>query len=296
MKITQGTLAFPILRTLAGANAPLTGSVIAVSALDAIGAVADPDNLHKARNALKELRWHGSIQNVPRQDIWEILPAGRAALVSGVLPRRGATPAPVADPVVEVPPAPVEVPPAPVEEAPEPLRKAAEEPAPVEVPVPAIPAAAPKRRLKVAAEAAPAPVEVPAWFADDDLRAMVVEASECFGAWSAKSGECAKCALAGWCRNAKASSLALLASKLTTETPASPAPVTPSVAKLDAAVSTANAPDAPRTAPVPDGGMVMKARHDGICAVSGRPIKVGDTVRYLAGFGVYHASETPPTK
>ncbi len=156
-------------------------------------------------------------------------------------------------------------------------------------------APAPKRRLKVAnAPAAPA-VDIPEWLADDDIRAMAVESTECFGAWSAKASECGKCALAGWCRNAKASTLALLASKLTTDTPATPEPVKPSVAKLDEAVSTANAPEAPRAATSDPGGLTMKARHDGVCAVSGRPIKVGDAVRYKAGLGIYHAGEVLTT-
>jgi hypothetical protein len=169
------------------------------------------------------------------------------------------------------------------------------DPAPV-----AEPAAPAKRRLKVAnapvTPVTPAtPVEVPSWLDDADIRALAVEATECFGAWSARSTECGKCPLAGWCRNAKASTLSLLATKLQTGNPANPEPVKASVAKLDEAVGAANAPGAPRTAP-PDGlvGLAMKARHDGVCAVSGRAIKAGDAIKYLTGFGVYHADETPP--
>jgi hypothetical protein len=171
---------------------------------------------------------------------------------------------------------------------------AAETPA---VETPAVETAPAKRRLKVANAPAVPAVEVPEWLADEGIRALAIEATDCFGAWSAKSAECGKCPLAGWCRNAKASTLALLASKLATETPAAPEGVKPSVAKLDEAVGAANAPDAPRAA-VPEAlaGVRLKATHDGVCAVSGRPVSKGDAVRYVAGVGVVHLDVEVPAK
>jgi hypothetical protein len=231
----------------------------------------------------------GLIENVSR-GVYRITDAGRAVLAGGALPAsRKADAAPGA----------------PVGDTPVPtMARADDTPAPtVESPAPTVvtvvddtPAPA-KRRLKVAnAPAAPA-VDVPAWLHDEGIRALAVEATECFGAWAAKSGECGRCPLAGWCRNAKAATLALLASKLNTDTPATPAPVTAPVAKLDAAVGAANAPDAPRAAVDPAlAGTRLKATHDGVCAVSGRPIAKGDAVRYVAGVGVVHLDVEVPAK
>lgn len=193
------------------------------------------------------------------------------------------------EPVIEA--APVET--APVVEAPVVVEtpvtvepEAAPVPPPVEAaPVEAAPAPAPKRRLKVAT-AVPA-VVVPEWVRDEGLRAMVVEATECFGLWSAKATGCGECVLAGWCRNAKASVLVVLAGKIKTETPETPAPVTKSVANLDAEVSKGNAPDASRSAPNPEGeGFVVKATHDTVCGLTGAPIRKGDAVRYVRGTGL----------
>ncbi len=253
---------------------------------------------HNVANARFDAKARGLVDDAGR-GLWRITDAGRAVVSGAPLPAAAKR---------DNPPAKQDATPAATGESPE--LKRSEEPAPeargevlTEVDASAklqaarleAAAPAPKRRLKVAnAPAAPA-VDIPEWLADDDIRAMAVESTECFGAWAAKASECGKCALAGWCRNAKASTLALLASKLTTETPAAPAPVKPSVAKLDEAVSTANAPEAPRAATSDPGGLTMKARHDGVCAVSGRPIKVGDAVRYKAGLGIYHAGEVLTT-
>ena len=234
----------------------------------------------------------GLIEPVAR-GVYRITDAGRAALAGAALP-----PAPRTTATVVTAPAPVD-------EAPTMAR--AEEPA-AEAPVAEVAEAAPvvgtapapvKHRLKVAnAPVANAPaVDVPEWLADEGIRALAIEATECFGAWAAKSGECGRCPLAGWCRNAKAATLALLASKLNTDTPATPAPVTAPVAKLDAAVGAANAPDAPRAAVDPAlAGTRLKATHDGVCAVSGRPIAKGDAVRYVAGVGVVHLDVEVPAK
>lgn len=303
-KISQSTTQVPLLRALAGApNGELATDAAVDAALKELG--GDPaDKAHRTAvgNGKWDLKSRGCVAD-PARGTWAITDLGREALASGTLPpqdrdkylgapkpRKAGT-----APDANAPVTPVAEPPA--------MARAEESSAPVETtpaetvietasvaPV-AEPAAPAKRRLKVA-NAPVTPVEVPSWLADDDVRALAVEATECFGAWSSRSNECGRCPLAGWCRNAKAATLTLLATKLQTETPAAPAPVTPSVAKLDEAVSTANAPAAPRTAP--DAGMTLKARHDGICAVSGRPIKVGDTIKYLPNFGLYHADETPP--
>jgi hypothetical protein len=181
-------------------------------------------------------------------------------------------------PVVDLP-APVTVEAAPVE-APAPVTV---ETAPVE-PVEAAPATAPKRRLKVAT-AVPA-VVVPEWVQDESLRTMVVESTECFGLWSAKATGCGECVLAGWCRNAKAATLEVLAGKIKTETPATPEPVTKTVATLDAEVGKGLSPDAARTAPKPEEGFTIKATHDTVCGVTGAPIRKGDAVRYVRGTGL----------
>lgn len=301
-KISQSTTQFPLLRALAGAaRGELPADAAVDAALKELG--GDPaDKVHRTAvgNGKWELKKRGCAADAAR-GVWAITELGRKALADGVLPpkdrdkylaapvtRGGAAaeksapaPAPRERPAQEMKRA--EEPAAPVETAP------VAESAPVAEPAPA------KRRLKVANAPAPSNVEVPAWLDDADIRALAIESTECFGAWSARSNECGRCPLAGWCRNAKASTLALLATKLTTETPATPEPVKASVAKLDEAVGAANAPDAPRTSPPENlGGLSMKARHEGVCAVSGRPIREGDSIRYTPGVGLYHANETPP--
>lgn len=303
--IKQGMVRIPILRTLDGAGGTARGSDVIAHVLTELGgSVSVKEHYNAANNAKFDLKQRGCIADAGH-GLWSLTGTGRAVLAGADLPpivreTRGTPVGEVLKPVAtgevltevrkpraakastgevltEVRPAPVEAAPAPVEAPVEAV------PVPVEeAPVEAAPAA-PKRRLKVAA-AAPAPVEVPEWLHDDAIRGAVIESSECFGAWSAKSSECGKCALAGWCRNSKASTLVLLASKLTTETPASPAPVAAPVAKLDAAVSTANAPEANREAPKESG--TMRAPFDGLCAETGRPIKKGDAVRYVRGKGL----------
>jgi len=298
-KISQPTTQFPLLRALAGApNGELAVDAAVDEALKELG--GDPaDKAHRTAvgNGKWDLKARGCVAD-PARGTWAITDLGRKALADGAVPPQDrdkylGAPKPRKSTASDA-----NAPAIPAEEPPGMAR--AEEPAPVETtptetatvaPV-AEPAAPAKRRLKVA-NAPATPVEVPSWLDDADVRALAVEATECFGAWSSRSNECGKCPLAGWCRNAKAATLTLLATKLSTETPAAPAPVTPSVAKLDEAVSVANAPTAPRTAP--DAGMTLKARVDGICAASGRPIKAGDSIRYLPGFGLYHADETPPS-
>ena len=188
-------------------------------------------------------------------------------------------------PVVDLP-APVTVEAAPVE-APAPVTVEPAPVEPVEAPAPVVeaaPATAPKRRLKVAT-AVPA-VVVPEWVQDESLRTMVVESTECFGLWSAKATGCGECVLAGWCRNAKAATLEVLAGKIKTETPATPEPVTKTVATLDAEVGKGLSPDAARTAPKPEEGFTIKATHDTVCGVTGAPIRKGDAVRYVRGTGL----------
>lgn len=283
IQITQATSQFPLLRALdAAPNGTLDSDAAVTAALAEMG--GDPaDKAHRTAvgNGKWDLKARGCVVDASR-GVWSISDLGRNALKDGKLPpqdREKYLGAPVprgtakaATPAVETP--------------------AVETPV-VETPVVETPAVeTPKRRLKVATTVTAPPAEIPSFLSDDEIRAMIVEGTDCFGAWSAKSGECGKCPLAGWCRNAKAATLTLLASKLTTETPAHPEPVKASVAKLDAAVGAANAPDAPRTSV--DVGMTLKARHDGVCAVSGRPIKAGDSIKYLPSFGLYHANETPP--
>ena len=155
----------------------------------------------------------------------------------------------------------------------------------VETPAPVT--QAPKRRLKVA-DAAPA-VVLPEWLNDPEVRGAVIENHDCFGAFAAKSAACGECALAGFCRNAKAAQLDLLARKLTTANPitapAVAAAVSAATAKLDAAVSAVLDPNAPRVAVNPTGGTI-KATYDGACGLTGREIKKGMAVRYVQGKGM----------
>lgn len=308
-KISMSTTQFPLLRALSAApNGALAADEATAATLADMGGDANvPAHRTAVGNGKFDLKARGLVAD-PARGTWSITDRGRDALASGTLPtpdrdkylgtpvvRGPRTNSPTtAVQVTVVTPAPTPDPTATMARAEEPAATVIEEPADalvVEEPAPA-PA---KRRLKVANAPAPVtPVDVPAWLSDDEIRAMVVENSECFGAWSARSNECGRCSLAGWCRNAKASTLALLASKLSTETPANPGAVSPAVAKLDGAVGAANALDASRTAPPTDGRLTMKARHDNVCAVTGRPIKVGDAVKYAPGVGMYHASETLP--
>jgi hypothetical protein len=154
------------------------------------------------------------------------------------------------------------------------------------VTAPVVVETAPKRRLKVAAVTfAP----VPEWLQDEALRGMVIENSDCFGAWSAKSSACGECILAGWCRNAKAAALTLLATKIKVVDPNAPTPVTDAVANLDAAVGAANAPSAGRTVPNPEGD-ILTAAYDCLCGETGKAIKKGARVRYIRGKGLVLAT------
>ena len=188
-------------------------------------------------------------------------------------------PAPVdAAPAAEAPAAPVAEAPAAVP-APPATEAAADAPA-AEAP------AKPKgKRLKVAQDVAA--VSVPDWFADEQLRGMVADQTECFGSWSARSAECGKCPLSGWCRNAKAAALTMLASKITAADPANPGAVKPAVAKLDAAVDAAA--QTTKTVPDPVAG-TMTAKFDSVCVVTGKPIKKGDAVKFIQGKGLAHAN------
>ena len=191
-------------------------------------------------------------------------------------------PAPVdAAPAAEAPAAPAaEAPAAPVAEAP------AAVPAPPATEAAAEAPAKPKgKRLKVAQDVTAVPV--PDWFADEQLRGMVADQTECFGSWSARSAECGKCPLSGWCRNAKAAALTMLASKITAADPANPGAVKPAVAKLDAAVDAAA--QTTKTVPDPAAG-TMTAKFDSVCVVTGKPIKKGDAVKFIHGKGLAHAN------
>jgi len=279
-----------ILKTLTPSGTAL-GSVCcdAVMTLSAGGPEADKAAKNAFYNASLDLRQRGVIvNNGPNIELTE---AGKLAAAGGPLP-----PAPVrqpkAAPVAVAAPAAVETVTAPVVATVTETTPVVAE-APVDAPVAEVPAAtaaevpAPpakgKRRLKVAD--APATVESPDWYQDEALRSLVADQTDCFGAWSARAPSCGECELAGWCRNAKAASYTLLANKVLTETPAAPVAVKETVAKLDAAISAANAPDAKREAPVV-AGATLRATHDGTCAHTGNPIRKGDPVKFVRGTGL----------
>lgn len=307
--ITQGIVRPYIINSLVSHGGEAPGATVTAEALVAIG--ADPSvEAHRqaVANARHDLKGRGCVVDGAKRGNWAITDAGRA--VHGGAPLPPYVRAPKADtgkPLVEVlgeAPTPVEaapapelakvetVEPAPVEETPVVETPVVDPPAPVTVetapvePVEAAPATAPKRRLKVATVATVA-VEVPEWVSDEGLRTLLIENTECFGLWSAKATGCGECFLAGWCRNAKAAILTVLASKIKTDDPANPSSVTPSVAQLDSEVGKGNAPDASRTAPAPEGdGFTVKATIDTVCGLTGAAIRKGDTVRYVRGTGL----------
>ena len=233
----------------------------------AVLALASDDATRKAakfafNNGSYNLKARGCIASVAR-GTWQVTDAGRKFAADGTLP-------PVA---------------ADAPDAPETAKvEATPEAAPVVTPE--VAPEAPKR-LKVANAPSTNPVVVPEWLNDDAIRGLVIENSECYGAWSAKSQSCGECPLVGWCRNSKAATLTLLASKITVAAPAlvTPPPVSKAVAKLDATVSKVNSPDATRTVAVAE-GPVMKATFDGTCAITGKPITKGDAVKYIPKTGI----------
>jgi hypothetical protein len=324
MTISQGTVRPYIINSLFNHGGEAPGATVTAEVLVTIG--ADPSvEAHRqaVANARHDLKGRGCVVDGAKRGMWALTDAGRAVYGGAPLPPYVRAPkADTGKPLVEVfaPEAPVEVEPAPelakvetveetpvvepapvpevpipapvVEAAPAPVVEApapvVEAPAPVvEAPAPVVeaaPAPAPKRRLKVAT-AVPA-VVVPEWVQDEGLRTMVVESTECFGLWSAKATGCGECVLAGWCRNAKAATLEVLAGKIKTETPATPEPVTKTVATLDAEVGKGLSPDTARTAPKPEEGFTIKATHDTVCGLTGAPIRKGDAVRYVRGTGL----------
>jgi hypothetical protein len=302
--ISQGTVRPYILASLVAHGGEAHATVVTEEALRDVG--GDPQNASHRQtvaNARHDLKGRGCVVDGAKRGCWAITDAGRAAHGGAPLPPYVKAAKPAGATLVEVfaetpetelskadttPEAPVEV--APATEAPVEVAPAPVEVAPVvETPVveASSPAPASKRRLKVAA---PVPaVPVPEWYSDEGLRAMVIESAECFGAWAARSAECGQCTLAGHCRNAKAASLVLLATKIRLDEPVAPgpSPVAESVAKLDETLGAANAPDAARTAPKPEEeGFTLQASFDTVCAMTGAPIKQGQTVRYVKGKGL----------
>lgn len=326
MSISQGTVRPYILTSLMNHGGEAPGGTVTAEVLVTLGVDPTVEgNRQHVANARHDLKGRGCVVDGAKRGIWVLTDAGRAVYMGAPLPpyvrapKEGKTLVEVLAPEVE----PVTVKPV-VETAPmfakiettetateTPSEPVAEDPvmaveAPVEAPVEVAPvpevvtvpevveapavetapvAPAPKRRLKVAA---PVPaVAVPEWLHDEGLRALVIENTECFGLWSAKAGGCGECLVAGWCRNAKAATLTVLAAKIKTETPEAPAPVTAAVANLDSEVGKGNAPGTPRTAPTPEAeGFIIRATHDTLCGLTGAPIRKGDSVRYVRGTGL----------
>jgi hypothetical protein len=236
------------------------------------GNQAEKGDYNAVNSAAFNLRQRGAITS-PSRGVWAITDTGKAVLAGAPMPKVAKTAGTTDNPDAAA---------APADGASAPADAAA--PADGTTPAPAAPAA--PKRLKVAV-APVIPADAPEWIKDEQVRGLVIENSDCFGAWSAKVDACASCPLAGWCRTAKAGTLTLLASKITVADAAlaAPPPVTAKVAKLDATVSKVNAPDAPRTTAVAE-GPVMRASYDGVCAETGKPVKIGDQVRYVKGKGI----------
>jgi hypothetical protein len=308
--VRQGTVRPYIIASLVAHGGEAPGGTVTAEALVAIG--ADPaveSNRQAVANARHDLKGRGCVTDGRVRGHWAITDAGRAVHGGAPLPpyvrapKEGKTlvevlgdaPAvePETAPAVETAPAPefakvTDVAEPAVEVAPEApvVETVVEAPeAPVVETVVEAPAPAPKRRLKVAT---PVPaVVVPEWLHDEGLRTLVVENTECFGLWSAKAAGCGECLVAGWCRNAKSSILTMLATKIRTDTPEAPSPVTEVTANLDSEVGKGNAPGTPRTAPNPEAeSFVIRATHDTLCGLTGAPIRKGDAVRYVRGTGL----------
>lgn len=264
---------------------------------DAGGDPSHTQHINAVNNARSSLKGFGLVGDGARRGEWVLTDEG-VAVAKGDKPMptgrgRASKPSPAPTDTPDPAPAPVETP-----EAPEAVKieriedsgaaavvetPAAETPAP-EVSAPATgETAKPRRRLKVAPPVTA--TAVPEWLMDDEVRGAVIESHECYGAYSPRSAACGECALAGYCRNAMAAQLEVLAKRLATATPATPAPISDAVAKQDAAVAALHDPSLPRTAPNPTAG-TMRASFDGKCGISGRDIKKGDTVRYIPGKGV----------
>lgn len=302
--ISQGSVSSLILAHLAGApNRTAQGSSVRVAVLAIVG--GDPTLTHDINcvgNARHDLMKKGLVGDGSVRGEWVLTDAGLAVHEGAPMPKGPGRSAPKAPKGAKVTPAAAD--PAPAVETPadtsSELAKA-EDSAAVAIEAPAVeapaaeapaveaPAApAPKRRLKVA-EAPTTAVVVPEWLTDPEIRGAVIENQDCFGAFSARSTACGECALAGFCRNAKAAQLDLLARKLLVANPLVNAPVPGPVAKLDAAVSAVLDPNAARAPANPTGG-IIRATYDGVCGESGRPIKKGDTVRYVQGKGMVLAA------
>lgn len=301
-KISQGSVSSLILAHLAAApNRTAMCSAVRAAVLAIVG--GDPTLTHDincVNNARHDLKGKGLVGDGAVRGEWILTDAGRAVHEGAPMPKgTGRTPPknPRTKPAIDpVPAATPELPATELSKAEDAITAVAESATVTETPVettetpatetPATPA--PKRRLKVA-DAAMAAVVVPEWLGDAEVRGAVIENQDCFGAFSARSTACGECALAGFCRNAKAAQLDLLARKLLVANPLVNAPVPGPVAKLDAAVSAVLDPNAARAPANPTGG-IIRATYDGVCGESGRPIKKGDTVRYVQGKGMVLAA------
>lgn len=317
--ISQGSVSSLVLAHLAGApNRTAMGSAVRAAVLAIVG--GDPTLTHDinaVNNARHDLMKKGLVGDGSVRGEWVLTDLGLAVHNGAPMPKGPGRSAPKAKPAATVSapadaatatdgetPDPAPAPTTPADTSTE-LSKAEDTAVPavdvtvevaadtgapvavVETPAPVTPAPvtpAPKRRLKVA-DAPAAAVVVPEWLSDPEVRGAVIENHDCFGAFSAKSPACGECALAGFCRNAKAAQLDLLARKLLVANPLVNPPVAAPVAKLDTAVSAVLDPNAARVAVNPTGGTI-KATYDGICGVTGREIKKGMSVRYVQGKGM----------
>lgn len=302
-KISQGSVSSLILAHLAAApNGTATANEVKLAVLAQVG--GDPKLTHDINcigNARSDLKGKGLVGDGAVRGEWILTDAGRAVHEGAPMPKgTGRTPPknPRTKPAIDpVPAATPELPATELSKAEDAITAVVESAtvtestaaAVTETPATETPATpAPKRRLKVA-DAAMAVVVVPEWLGDAEVRGAVIENQDCFGAFSANAKACGECALAGFCRNAKAAQLDLLARKLLVANPLVNAPVPGPVAKLDAAVSAVLDPNAARAPANPTGG-IIRATYDGVCGESGRPIKKGDTVRYVQGKGMVLAA------
>ena len=267
MKITSTESRVPVLQAIINAGGSGKAATLVTAAIALLGGdAADKTHVAAVNNAAFDLKGRGCL-TAPERGVWSITDVGRAVAAGAELPKGAA--APQKAPAANTPAAPAAVPA--VASVP-----AANTPAAVAAVAAEPPAVHEKRHLAVA----PVSQEGPEWLHDEGLRALVIGNTACYGAWSAADAACGECSLRGHCRNAKAATLVLLASKIKTGEPIVPLAVSSQVAALDSAVQI----PAKREAPNLTG--TLKATHATKCFATGHAIVKGDIVRYVQGKGL----------
>ena len=123
----------------------------------------------------------------------------------------------------------------------------------------------------------------PAFARDPYLRDLVAANLMCWGSWSPADTTCGGCVLAGRCRNAQAATLSYLADQMIE------AEVSERTKRLHVGIAKAMGSEGGRTAAVLKEGVELVTPHDTTCSRSGRMVKAGEKVVFIAGVGVVKA-------